>query len=207
MRFSDKEMGLAGRRVTAARAISRLTPAPLFNLYIAILIAYTSPIGLGPILEPIGVIIICFLLMVVLPLAPIVLSAWRGHTDLDVSDKSRRTVFFVFSVLCYAMAYVVYGVYQCHVMQVLAAAYVVVTTATTIITTRTKVSVHAVGVAGPSTAVIYMYGPIGLPLLLLWVTVAWSRVVLKQHTYRQTFLGAVTGAVFTLLTYALLYGR
>ncbi len=207
MRFGDEEMGLAGRRVTAARAISRLTPAPLFNLYIAILVAYTSPIGLGPILEPIGVITICFLLMVVLPLAPIVLSAWRGRTDLDVSDRSRRTAFFVFSILCYVVAYVVYWFFQCHVMQVLAAAYSAVTTATTIVTTRTKVSVHAVGVAGPSTAVIYMYGPIALPLLLLWLAVAWSRVVLKQHTYRQTFLGMVTGVVFTLVTYVLLYGR
>ena len=90
MKYSDEIMNLNGRKVDYARMISRITPAPLINLYVGIIISFTSPISLGPILTPLTSLIICILFMVALPVAPIVFEAWRGHIDLDVSDQEKR---------------------------------------------------------------------------------------------------------------------
>ena len=205
MKFGDEALGLSGRQVTVARVISRLTSAPLINLYVAIIMILWSPIGLGPVLDPFSALGICLFWMVVLPIVPIVNSALAGGTDLDVSTRENRAKFFAFSLLCYAFAFLAYLNASCLIMSSLAAAYFTVTASVMIATFRTKVSVHGAGVGGPGTALIYVFGFVAFPVILVWVSVIWARPVLKQHSTSQTVAGVVIGVIVTMITYFLIY--
>ena len=205
MQFGDERLDLKGNRVAVARIVSRLTAAPLFNLYVALIIAAASPIGLGPSMTPVTVILVCIVLMVVLPIMPIVLQASRGVVDLDVSSREMRTRFFAFALVCYVVAYLVYWAGQCDVMRVLAAAYFFVTSGVTIATLKWKVSVHAAGVAGPSTAMMYMYGFLASPVVAVWLAVIWARTALKQHTLPQGVAGVLLGVLITATVYLVMY--
>ncbi|UCE10402.1 MAG: hypothetical protein JSW61_00325 [Candidatus Thorarchaeota archaeon] len=205
MRFSDEILGLEGTRVTLARAISRLTPAPLINLYVGLIMSFLPPKSLGPVLNGFSSILICIVFMVILPVAPIMFSAWRGKIDLDVSARRMRPRFLLFAMMCYSLAYVVYWWTLCDVMRVLAAAYFTVTSGVLIGTLVTKISVHGAGVGGPGTALIYVYGPVALLIIVVWIAVVWSRTELRQHTMLQTVGGVVLAILITWLTYLWLY--
>ncbi|MFX1369816.1 MAG: hypothetical protein ACFFAY_14570 [Promethearchaeota archaeon] len=205
MYFGDEVLDLSGRQVTAARVVSRLTSAPLINLYVAIIMILWSPIGLGPVLDPYAAFAICLFWMVILPVVPIVNSALLGKTDLDVSTKENRAKFFAFSLLCYAFAFLAYLNASCLIMSSLAAAYFTVTTSIMVATFRTKVSVHGAGVGGPGTALLYVFGVVALPVVLVWIAVIWARPILKQHSTSQTVAGVVIGMIVTALTYFLIF--
>ena len=166
MKFGDQSLDLEGREVAFARIVSRLTPAPLINFYVAILFSWFSPIGLGPVLTPITNMILCIIMMVILPITPILYSAWHGKVDLDVSERESRTKFFIFSIICYIFAFIVYSLLDCIIMSALAAAYTTVTIGVTLASLKTKVSVHCAGVSGPGTALFFVYGWFALPVVI-----------------------------------------
>ncbi|MFX0053571.1 MAG: hypothetical protein ACFFAX_02740 [Promethearchaeota archaeon] len=205
LRYNDESLDIAGAGVQVARVISRLTPAPLINLYVGLIMVYSSPIGLGPVLNSTTAILILIPGMVVLPIVPIILSAWRGHVDLDVSSRETRARFFVFSLLCYGIVYVIFSLAECLILATLSAAYFTVTSGIMITTLKSKVSVHGAGVGGPGTALLIVYGWIAWPIIILWTAVIWSRTVLKQHSLAQAIAGVLVGILITLPTYWLLY--
>ncbi|MHA2024551.1 MAG: hypothetical protein ACW98U_01525 [Candidatus Thorarchaeota archaeon] len=205
MKYHDEILDLEGRNITISRVISRLTPAPLINLYVGIIFSLASPIGLGPILDPLSSILICLLVMVILPIVPIVFEAWRGNVDLDVSVRENRTKFFIFSMMCDILAYSVYTFLGCHIMSTLAAAYFSVTLGVTLVSLSWKISVHGAGVGGPGAALIYVYGPIALLVAIVWAAVVWSRVTLKQHNLTQSVAGVLLAVFISVITYLIIY--
>lgn len=66
-----------------------------------------------------------------------------------------------------------------------------------IINTRWKISVHAMGVAGPTTALVFSIGALGGTLGLLMLPIVWSRLYLRKHTPGQVALGGMLGYVLT----------
>ncbi|MHA2426184.1 MAG: hypothetical protein ACXAEF_15455 [Candidatus Thorarchaeota archaeon] len=205
MKYNDELIELKGTRVTISRVISRLTPAPLINLYVGVIFSLASPIGLGLILTPLTSILICLIVMVILPVVPIVYEVWKGNVDLDVSERESRIKFFIFSMMCDVIAFVVYGYFGCHIMSTLAAAYFSVTAGVLIVSLRSKISVHGAGVGGPGAALIYVYGPFALLIVIIWGLVIYSRVTLKQHTLEQSIAGVMLAVVIAWTTYFLLY--
>ncbi len=205
LKFNDENLDLTGAGIQIARIISRLTPAPLINLYVGVIMVYTSPIGLGPVLNQVTALLILIPGMVILPIVPIVFSAWRGRIDLDVSNRETRAKFFAFSLVCYALVYVILSVSECLILAVLSAAYFTVTTGVMIATIKTKVSVHGAGVGGPGTALLIVYGWTAWPIIILWTAVIWSRTALKQHNAMQAVVGVLLGILITAPTYWLLY--
>jgi membrane-associated phospholipid phosphatase len=207
VKYSDELMGLKGRKVIIARIISRLTPAPLINLFVGAIISYTSPIGLGPVVNPIISFIICIILMVILPVIPIIFEAWRGNVDLDISDQEKRAKFFVFALVCYLIASIVYWTLECEVMLVLALSYFTVTSGVMFATFHSKVSVHVAGVSGPGTALLIIYGFLASPVIILWLLVIWARLTLKQHSMKEVLIGLFLGICITIVTYTVFYTR
>jgi membrane-associated phospholipid phosphatase len=67
-----------------------------------------------------------------------------------------------------------------------------------------KISIHAMGIAGPATAIIYLFGWYGLLFSLLVRLVLWSRLYLKRHTPAQLIVGTVLGYFLTALQICLL---
>jgi len=205
MKYGDELLDLKGPRVTVARVISRLTPAPLINLYVGIIFSLYSPIGLGPILTPVSNIILCTIMMVILPITPIIFAARRGTVDLDVSDWESSTKFFLFSLPIYASAFLVYLMLENVIMSSLAAAYFTVTSCVTLANQKSKVSVHGAGIGGPGTALFFVFGWIAFPVILVWILVIWSRTILEQHSLVQSIGGVMLGIVVVLCTYPFVY--
>ena len=205
MKFADENLEIAGTNVTIARVISRLTPAPLFNLYVGIIISFTSPIGLGDVLTPISALLICIAFMVIAPIIPIIYEAWKGNVDLDVSEQEMRSKFFVFAIFCYLVATFSYFILDCHILMVLSIAYVTVTMGVMLATHWTKVSVHCAGVGGPGTALIICYGSVALVVVPVWLMVIWSRPILQQHTLSQSILGVIIAVLITICTYLIFW--
>ena len=67
-----------------------------------------------------------------------------------------------------------------------------------------KISIHTMGIAGPATVLIFVFGYWGVLLGLLLPPVIWSRVYLKKHTVAQAIMGAVLGFVLTAVALSLL---
>ena len=60
-----------------------------------------------------------------------------------------------------------------------------------------KISIHSMGVAGPTTALVFAIGPSGLLFGILLLPVMWSRVHLHRHTAAQVLAGAGLGFLLT----------
>jgi len=69
-----------------------------------------------------------------------------------------------------------------------------------------KISIHAMGISGPATALIYLFGWPGLLFSLLVPLVVWSRLHLKRHTPSQLIIGTILGYLLTALQLYLLLG-
>jgi membrane-associated phospholipid phosphatase len=67
-----------------------------------------------------------------------------------------------------------------------------------------KISIHTMGIAGPTTVLIFVFGYWGALLGLLLPPVIWSRVYLKKHTAAQAITGAILGFVLTAVALSLL---
>ncbi|MBL7168539.1 PAP2 family protein [Candidatus Bathyarchaeota archaeon] len=65
------------------------------------------------------------------------------------------------------------------------------------ITLRWKISIHAVGVSGPITALVFQLGAKMIPLFFILFPVAWARVELKAHSKRQVAAGAILSGLLT----------
>jgi membrane-associated phospholipid phosphatase len=68
-----------------------------------------------------------------------------------------------------------------------------------LITRVWKISVHASGITGPATVLIYSVGVAALPVLLLVIPVGWARIMLKAHTPAQVLAGGLLTIATTLL--------
>ena len=68
-----------------------------------------------------------------------------------------------------------------------------------IITLRWKISIHASGITGPTTVLIYSTGITGSLLSILLIPVGWARVKLNAHTWSQFLAGAFVTAITTWL--------
>jgi membrane-associated phospholipid phosphatase len=62
-----------------------------------------------------------------------------------------------------------------------------------------KASGHAAGVAGPISAMIYLFGLPATPLLALLPLVSWARIRAKGHNFLQTVVGSALSLGITVL--------
>jgi membrane-associated phospholipid phosphatase len=90
-------------------------------------------------------------------------------------------------------------------MLVIALAYLCVASTTFMITLVWKISAHTAGVAGPITALVFVFGPSVLPLHILSVVMVWSRVKLGAHTLTQAVAGVLVAIAVTSCVYFLSY--
>jgi len=61
-----------------------------------------------------------------------------------------------------------------------------------------KASGHAAGVSGPVAIMIYIYGIIATPLLVLLPLVTWARLAAEGHNLWQTVVGATMSALISI---------
>jgi membrane-associated phospholipid phosphatase len=126
------------------------------------------------------------------------LSKLRIIPDLWASQLETRAIPFTGAIFSYLLGSAALAIENSPaIITALMLCYVGNTVIMMLISLKWKISVHASGVAGPVTALIYVLGVVALALLFLIVPVGWARIRLKAHTLPQVAAGALLTAVAT----------
>jgi membrane-associated phospholipid phosphatase len=171
-----------------------------FPAFIVLLVA-TNPPSL-PLL-----LLMAFLFGSAFPMLVIYLMYKTGKIgDLDVTDRSQRKAPFILSILVYALGTIImFALNAPAIVSALMFGYTTNTLVLFLISLHWKISVHAVGVSGPFTCLIYFLGWLYSPLLLLIIPIGWSRIELKAHTLAQVVVGFLLSIALTWIQLVLLF--
>ena len=121
-----------------------------------------------------------------------------GNTDGDVARREDRARPLLGGILSYVAGVVLlYAVGAPDICTVMMLSYALSTVVVMLISTKWKISIHAIGVMGPAMALSMVYWPWGLVMFALLPPVMWSRYVRGKHTPLQLVGGAVYGFVAT----------
>ena len=133
----------------------------------------------------------------VIPMVIIVRGARRGRWDGHwVRERERRIVPFLLCLVSTVAGLAIMLVGGAP-RDVIALAWSMIATLVAVlaITRWWKVSVHATVAGGAVATVVLLYGPWYLLLVLGVALVAWSRVVVEDHSVAQVVVGALLGPV------------
>ncbi|MGB9978656.1 PAP2 family protein [Methanobacterium sp.] len=120
--------------------------------------------------------------------------------DIDIPERKDRNYPLIIVILSYFIgAAILYSINAPSMTTVLMFSYFSNTLIIFFINLYWKISIHAMGVAGPTTVLIYTFGPIGALFAAIIPIVMWSRVYLKRHTVGQVITGALLGFILTIL--------
>jgi len=146
--------------------------------------------------------LLCLIFATFLPFTAILMWIKSKNLDFDVSNKDERAFPLLFGVISYLIGVIILLIAGAPVVAtVLMFCYFSNTLLTILITFFWKISVHAMGVAGPTAAMIYVFGYPGLLFVFPLVMVMWSRTYLNKHTPAQVIVGAATSFIFTWLQF------
>ncbi len=118
--------------------------------------------------------------------------------DYDIPEKRARARPFEIAILSYLAGFTTLVTIGAPVMlSGLMLAYLINTCAMFLITLVWKISVHAAGVTGPLSFLVFKLGLLWGFLYLLVIPVGLIRIRLRQHTLLQVLAGAVLSALLT----------
>ncbi len=121
-------------------------------------------------------------------------------SDFNVSERKERTKPFVGAAASYlAGGGVLLLMKAPTIIIALMLCYAGNTVIMLLITLRWKISIHASGVAGPTTALVYSIGACAAVFFILLIPVGWARMQLKAHTPWQILVGALVTVIATWL--------
>lgn len=142
--------------------------------------------------------------IVILPLTLyLVINVRRGHySDWSISIREQRHTIYFLAGICFVilvLAFIWAGAPPI-ALACLYAALPTVAIAAAINRLVTKISLHAVAMAGCAAALYWVSPPLGVLLVLAGIGVSWARMRLKHHTLAQILLGwgVAAGSVFVV---------
>ena len=115
--------------------------------------------------------------------------------------RRQRIASFVFMIVSYPVGFLILLLIKApKIYQAIAVTYTLVTLGLIVfnLILRFKASGHAAGVAGPISAMIYLYGLVATPLLALLPLVTWARFAAKGHDVWQSLAGALLSLAITI---------
>ena len=133
--------------------------------------------------------IISIIFGALIPISTSLILIKKMHTDLDITDRTKRTVPLIFAICSYLLGFLMllwYGAPD--IVSVLMLIYGTNTLLILIINFYWKISIHAMGIAGPTAAFIFTFGPLGIIVGLIIPLVMWIRLKLKKHTLPKLLL-------------------
>ena len=177
-----------------ASFISAALNAPLIALLTFIPLILTQKTS-----NPLQLITITTFFGSILPLSSTYYLVRKGIIpDIYASDRATRTEPFLWAMASYLMGVTALMYLNApFVVTALMACYFVNTIVMLVITLYWKISIHAVGVTGPITALVFQLGARMLPFFLLMLPVAWARIELKAHNRLQVAVGAILSTFLT----------
>lgn len=182
--------------VQVAETISVLFNAPMNAIY-TLLVIYIRSEPSTPALH----LLVGVLFAGILPMVVIYVMFRRGViSDIYASDRQRRLTPFLGALVCYAVGLAaLISLGSPFVLVSLMACYFGNTLAMALISTRWKISIHAAGIAGPSSFLIRQIDAGLWPFSLLTIPICWARWRLKAHSVGQLAAGVVLTAALTLV--------
>ncbi len=188
-----------------ARIFSAILSPPMIALGTVIVFAFFSPIGTG-LLIPWQSFFLGLVFIVIGPILPLSILVARGRLTVDVKNRRDRPLLYLAAILVYSTGALIALFFMNHTMMVIAIAYVGVTTAIAVVSLWWKVSAHTSGVAGPITGLIWVYGIIVIPFMLLALVVSWARWYQNLHSVKQLVGGIFIAIGVTTIVYWVLWG-
>ncbi len=181
-----------------ARVVSTIFVPPSFTIIIFSLFSLSIEMAVS---KKIIMMLVAFIFGFVSPITLFLLLKKKGKlVDIDASIKEERTVPFLIATLFYIIGFIVLIYYKINFVSTgFWFCYISNTIIIVFINKVWKISIHAMGAAGPTAALIYAFGVQGIILIPIVVFVGWSRVKLKCHTTAQVIAGAVFGFSSTYL--------
>ena len=147
---------------------------------------------------------IAIFFLCIFPMIAILYYHNKGTIDIWVSNKKQRTPFYIIAILGYLLSSIIFYQQQDIIFYLFSLAYFSVALSLLISNFITKISSHSAGIAGPVTALVIMYGIIGLPLYLILIPIIWARLKLQSHTPLQLLFGILLSIIVTTIVYILL---
>lgn len=142
--------------------------------------------------------LICIVFAAIIPIITTLFFIKKMKTDLDITDRTKRTIPLIFAVLSYLAGFFVLWILNAPaITTVLMLIYSTNTLIIIIINLSWKISIHAMGIAGPTAAMIYAFGISGAIFAVMIPLVMWSRVNLNKHSVTQVMAGALLGLFLT----------
>lgn len=179
-----------------AKLVSTFSHAPFLSIPAFLAINYFWQDNTGFFLNA----SVCILFGAVLPISVIILWGIRFKKATDMEEREDRNYPLALVVVTYFIGFIILHYLNAPLLATLLMfCYFSNTFIVFLINLYWKISVHSMGVAGPTTALIFGFGPIGSIFGLLIPIVMWSRVYLKKHTIAQTILGSSLGFILTAL--------
>jgi len=141
------------------------------------------------------------LFLCVIPLCSLFFYIPAGNEEPQVTAHRQRVASFVIMLVSYPMGWLVLALIGApRIFTAVAATYTFVTLGLVVfnLLLHYKASGHAAGVPGPIAVMIYIYGIIATPLLLLLPLVTWARLAAEGHNLWQTVVGATMSALIAI---------
>ncbi len=184
---------------TIARLISNVTQPPVVSIPTFAIINYTI-LGFN---NSLIITMICWIFGAFIPITTSLILIRKMHTDMDITDRTKRTLPLFLAICSYLIGFfVLLSMGAPALTTALMFVYSSNTLIILFINLSWKISIHTMGVAGPTVALTFLFGFSGLLFGLLIPLVMWSRVKLKKHTISQVLAGGIVGII---LTYIQLY--
>jgi len=123
------------------------------------------------------------------------------NEETQVTVHRQRVASFVFMMVSYPAGWLILSLTHApRIFTAIAATYTFVTLGLVIfnLILHYKASGHAAGVSGPVASMIYIYGFIATPLLMLLPLVTWARLAAKGHNFWQTVVGATLSGIISV---------
>ena len=142
---------------------------------------------------------VSLIFLTVVPALSLLFYIPRRNEPWASTEKRQRVMSFVFMAVSYPIGYALLQILHAPaIFEAITLAYVMVVLGLILINIFFKASGHAAGVAGPVSALIYLYGLIATPLIALIPLTMWARVKAKGHTLSQTIVGTILSAAITI---------
>jgi len=141
------------------------------------------------------------LLICLVPLCSLLFYIPVRNEATPVTEHRQRIASFVIMLVSYPAGWLVLALIGApRIFTSVAATYTFVTLGLMIINMllHYKASGHAAGVSGPVAVMIYIYGIIAAPLLVLLLLITWARLAAEGHNLWQTIVGATMSGLISI---------
>ena len=184
-----------------ARWVSILFDSSILSLPIFIAFGYASARTPGLLWA-----ILMLLLVTGIPLAYLILGKKRGWvSDMELTHREERPRFILVSLSSDVFALIVLWLgHGPHLLRLIILTYFCLAIVMFTISSFWKISMHMAGVGGFSTALVFVFGAPALWAFLSLPLVAWARLHRRKHDIPQLIVGALIGALITMLVFGYL---